>query len=194
VWTLLAALLVACGRQEAVPVAEKTEPVNGQALGLRDLDGAEVDPFAADPPLVFVFLRTDCPISNSYAPELRRLRDAFSGRGVGFWMVFSGTDEADAKIRRQLADHGLEGPALRDGRLVLARIAQVRVTPEVAVFDAGRRLVYHGRIDDRFAAFGVERKEPTRRELLEVLEALAAGKPVITASVRGVGCALPLKP
>ena len=45
-------------------------------LRVVDLDGRRIDPFAAAPAIranAFVFTTTDCPISNRYAPEIRRL-------------------------------------------------------------------------------------------------------------------------
>ena len=51
-----------------------------------DLQGRAVDPLAnAEARLsVLVFLRSDCPISNRYAPEIRRLHARFAPRGVAF--------------------------------------------------------------------------------------------------------------
>src|SRR5688572_13873018 len=34
--------------------------------------------------IVLVFLRTECPIANSYAPVLSELADRYAGRGVQF--------------------------------------------------------------------------------------------------------------
>jgi hypothetical protein len=51
-------------------------------------------------------------------------------------------------------------------------------------------LLYHGWIDDRFVDFGTERPAATRHELEEVLEAVAADEPVVTASAPGVGCSI----
>jgi thiol-disulfide isomerase/thioredoxin len=164
------------------------------SLGLVDLDGKPADPFAAGQPVVLLFLRTDCPVSNSYAPEIRRLRDTYSGTGIAFWMVYPDPDEPIADIRRQLADYQLTGPALRDPKTALARLAQARVTPEAAVFNAAHALVYHGRIDDRFAAFGVKRTEPTQRDLAEVLDCIVAGRAVTNAPARAVGCAITFVP
>ena len=43
---------------------------------------------AAAPDLtVLVFTTTDCPISNRYAPELRRIEDRFASDGVDFVLV-----------------------------------------------------------------------------------------------------------
>ena len=36
---------------------------------------------------VLIFLRTDCPVSNSYAPEIERISRVFAARGVGFDFV-----------------------------------------------------------------------------------------------------------
>src|SRR5688500_11889538 len=37
--------------------------------------------------IVFIFVSTECPISNRYAPEVQRLRQKF-GQKVGFWLVY----------------------------------------------------------------------------------------------------------
>ena len=164
------------------------------ALELVDLEALPVDPFAEQRASVFIFLRTDCPISNSYAPEIRRLREAYAAQGVVFWMVYPDPDEATADIRRQLSEYQLTGPVLRDPKTALARRAQVHVTPEAAVFNARQELVYHGRIDDRFAAFGVKRPEPSRRDLADALDAVLAGRPVAPASGKAVGCSITFVP
>jgi hypothetical protein len=72
--------------------------------------------------------------------------------------------------------------------------AQVKVTPEAAVFSADGRLVYHGRIDDWYADFGRARPTPTTHELYSAVEAAIAGKMVAVAAVPAVGCFLPDTP
>ena len=62
-------------------------------------------------------------------------------------------------------------------RHALVTVAAATVTPEAAVF-AGGRLVYHGRIDDRYVDLGLERPSPTKRDLADALAAVLAGKPV----------------
>jgi thiol-disulfide isomerase/thioredoxin len=181
--------LVGCSPEPTPPSADAPS-----ALELVDLEARPVDPFAAGQPVVFLFLRTDCPVSNRYAPEIRRLRDEFSAKGIGFWMVYPDPDEATADIRRQLSEYQLTGPVLRDPKTALARLGQVGVTPEAAVFNARRELVYHGRIDDRFVVFGVNRPEATRHDLAEVLDSIVAGRPVTNAPTRSVGCAITFVP
>ena len=52
--------------------------------------------FAADVQ-VFIFLRTDCPISNRYAPELTRIAKEFQGRHVAFYLVYPDPEREQAR-------------------------------------------------------------------------------------------------
>jgi hypothetical protein len=162
------------------------------ALGLLDLKGKPVNPFT-DPEIsgnVFVFARIDCPISNRYAPLIRKLAKRYESSGIRFWLVFPDPDTTVSQIRRHMREYEYSMPALTDPGHRLAALAEVRVTPEVGVFGVGTNLLYHGRIDDRFVDFGTERPTATRHELEEVLEAVAADQPVITVSRPGVGCSI----
>ncbi len=64
----------------------------------------------------------------------------------------------------------------------------VTVTPEVAVMSADQKLLYRGRIDDRYVEFGKDRPEPTVRDLERALDAILAGKPVPVRETQAVGC------
>jgi hypothetical protein len=56
---------------------------------------------------------------------------------------------------------------------------------------SGARLVYTGRIDDRYVSFGRKRAAPTTRDLERVLEALLAGEAVAPRTTPGIGCFIP---
>jgi AhpC/TSA family protein len=165
-------------------------------VGVLDLAGGHVDPLPGPGagPAVLVFVRTDCPIANRYAPELRRLHDRFARRGISFWLVYPDPSETPEAIRRHQRDFGLGFRAVRDPQHELVRATQATVTPEVAVFTSNGpepRLVYRGRIDDRYVDFGRARPAPTRRDLREVLTALAAGSAVAPRTTAAVGCFIP---
>jgi hypothetical protein len=155
------------------------------------LDGRTVDPIRAANSsvkfLAFAFVRTDCPIANSYAPELRRLQTEFASKGVEFWLVY-GEDESPAAIRDHLREYSYTIGALRDPRHAFAAASRVRVTPEVAIYRRGGELLYHGRIDDRYADLGKARPAPTSRDLHSALVSIVAGKAAKPASGAAVGC------
>jgi len=175
----------------ALTLVEGVSPQIGTA-GLHDLEGREVDPLADDrtPVTVFLFTRADCPISNRYAPEVRRLHERLAPRGVRFWLVYPDPAATAEAIRAHLAEYGYPMGALRDPRHILVRATGARVTPEAAVFARGRGLVYHGRIDDRFPGFGQARAEPSSRDLEQAVEAALDGREVATPVTQAVGCYL----
>ena len=61
------------------------------------------------------------------------------------------------------------------------------MTPEVAVYTSTGR-VYRGRIDDLYVNIGEARREPTRRDLRDALDASIAGRAVAQAETIAVGC------
>jgi hypothetical protein len=58
------------------------------------------------------------------------------------------------------------------------------------VFDHAGRLVYSGRIDDRYVAFGKARAAPRTHDLENAIAATLAGKSVAEARTHSVGCYL----
>ena len=135
---------------------------------------------------VYVFTTTDCPISNRYAPEITRLATQFSGRAK-FVMVYPVPTDSDVKIAEHRKKFGYGLPFQADRDQALVRKTGVTVTPEVAVMREGR-VLYHGRIDDRFVDFGKERSAPTHRDLEAALSAILRGAPVAERKTRAVGC------
>jgi hypothetical protein len=176
----------------AVPA---TSPLAGTARAdqrdrVLDLSGRIVDPL--DQPgaraIVVIFTRTDCPIANRYAPEVRRLRRTFGPRRVAFRLVYLDAGEPVQAIRAHLRQYGYDIPAVRDPDHVLVSLTGARTTPEVAVFTGERRMVYRGRIDDRYLDLNKVRPSPTRHDVRDVLAALLAGTPVQPRTTDAVGC------
>ena len=171
-------------------VALGTLAAPAPTVELLDLDGEPVDPFAQDDAAVsvFIFTRTDCPISNRYAPELKRIHETFSSRGVRFVLVYPDPAETPEVIARHLEDFDYPFEALRDPRHALVSLTGARVTPEAAVFDSEGRHVYSGKIDDLYIDFGKRRSAPTTRDLAQALTATLDGLPVAEARTTAVGC------
>lgn len=137
-----------------------------------------------------LFLSTDCPISNRYAPEMRRLHDTFASRGASFWLVYPNPAETAAAIREHLRALDYPGRAVRDPQHALVQFAGATVSSEVAVLDARGRVAYRGRIDDRYEDFGVDRQTPTTHDLHDALDAVLAGRPAPKPITTAVGCFL----
>jgi thiol-disulfide isomerase/thioredoxin len=154
-----------------------------------DLAGNPVDPlkWAGGKVVVLVFVRTDCPVSNRYAPTIQKLSTEHVSKAV-FWLVYPSKAESAEAIRKHEREYGYKIPALRDPQHVLVRESKVEITPEVAVFDANRHLVYHGRIDNLYEDIGRARSAATTHELEDAIVAAISGKSVDVSATHGVGC------
>jgi hypothetical protein len=161
---------------------------SGEAI---DLSGKQIDPFSSQARAeVFLFVRTDCPITNRYAPELQRIGREFSERGVRFWLIYPDPTEAVSSIQTHIAQYHFPGEPLRDPHHVLVRRAHATVAPEAAVFDSRGQLIYHGRIDDRYVDIGKARQNAQTHDLENAIAAALAGKPVAQSETRAIGCSL----
>jgi hypothetical protein len=163
----------------------------GRASSIVDLTGAAIDPLKEThgSPVVLIFLRTDCPISNRYAPVLQELAQKYSPK-VKFWLVYPGEVQTPASIHQQMTDYGYHIAALRDLRHQLVDLCGVKVTPEAAVFNPSGKLIYHGRIDNRYESLARVRSAATTHELADAIEAALQGRAPANPAVPGIGCSV----
>ena len=162
------------------------------AILVQALSGAPIDALQAPAgtrAIVFLFTSTDCPVSNRYAPEVRRIAESFASKGVVFRLVYPSPSEDAKAIREHMSAFSYAGAAeaVRDPKLALVKFVGATITPEVAIFANGH-IAYRGRIDDRFVDLGRERPAPTQRDLFDALTAIVAGKPAPHAKTQAVGC------
>src|SRR5262249_17501401 len=124
---VLAFTLLATGCHRAAPdraegsALERVDLAAAGSLRAIDFAGQKVNRFdAADAKwLVFVFISVDCPISNRYAPEIRRLHARFAPQGVKFWLIHPNADESASDIRKHNEDYQYRIEALRDPKHLL---------------------------------------------------------------------------
>ncbi len=143
---------------------------------------------AAEPVSVDLFLATDCPIANAYAPEIERLHLAYRERGVVFRLVFPDRELDEETVRRHLAAYGLTAPFVIDRDRALVMRAKATTTPKAVVFDPEERIVYRGRIDNRYAGFGKRLAEATESYLRDALDAVLSGRMPTVAETEAIGC------
>src|SRR5580704_3896247 len=165
----------------------------GLAFSLQDAKGIThtAAELGREKATVFIFVATDCPNSNTYAPILARLYREYSPRGVAFYNVYSDPSETADAVRKHDADFLVPFPALLDSHQSLARQTGARSTPEAVILGPDGQELYRGRVDDRFVDFGKTRFHPTQDDLAEALDAILQGKPVPHPVTKVLGCAIP---
>lgn len=156
----------------------------------RDIDGRLLTPFApAGTANVVLFVQTDCPISNSYAPEIQRICTAYASKGVSCSLAYEDVRVDAAGVRKHMSDFAYSGvPATIDGSRALADRAKATITPQAVVVDAHGAIRYRGRIDNFYASLGKPRQHVTEHDLTDALDAILAGKPVPKPETEALGC------
>jgi len=146
---------------------------------------------ASSKTVVFIFVLPDCPICNSYVPELKRIRRAFPE--IEFYRVYADPDMTTAEARQHSNEYDFGFPGLLDPTQQLVRKSGATRTPEAAVFSPDGKLLYRGRIDDRYVDFGKKRDRPGQRDLENALRSILGNQPVRWPDVPPIGCFIPTK-
>jgi thiol-disulfide isomerase/thioredoxin len=140
--------------------------------------------------IVIFFTTTDCPLSNSYVPEMNRIQKAYADRNVSFYAVQTDTTIPDAEVRKHAKEFAFAFPVLFDPQQILVRMAGATVTPEVAVLSAKGEVLYLGRIDNRIEDFDKRRTVTTEFDLKDALDAILAGRAVAQPRTTAIGCGI----
>ena len=158
------------------------------------LDGKQCDTLAVqDIANVIVFSTVDCPIANSYAPEIRALAADYGKAGIAFYLVHVDPDLTVDEMRAHAKEYGYTGVTIvQDVEHALVRFCGADRTPEAVVITASRKIVYQGAIDDWYADIGKKRPQARKRYLRNALDDILAGRPVSTPRTEAVGCFMPV--
>src|SRR5436853_4494671 len=164
------------------------------AFALRDTAGAIHDQteWMKSRAVVIFFTTTDCPLSNSYVPEMNRIRGEYENRGVAFYAVQTDTTVPEAEVRKHATEFGFMFPVLLDPKQMLVRLAGATATPEVALLSNDGAVLYLGRIDDRVVDFDKRRPAATESDLRNALDAVLTARPVPRPKTDVIGCAINL--
>ena len=162
-----------------------------KTLELSDTGGktTKVLPLPKDEALVVFFIGTGCPISNSYAPTYGKLARRFADKKVRFLAINSVDPDADV-VARHRKDYSIPFPVLMDPKLAAKRALGAQVTPH-AFLIAGNRILYEGRISDRWGSRTAKRGGEVKQDLALAIQSWISGKPGAVTSTKAYGCAIP---
>jgi peroxiredoxin len=158
--------------------------------------------FAHREALLVVFLCAHCPYVVHVQPELARLARDYADRGIGVVGITANDvaqypQDAPEPTAAMARAAGFDFPILYDESQSVAQAYGAACTPDFFLFDAERKLVYRGQLDDSRPARGEGR--PGRgtldgRDIRAALDAVLAGKPVSEDQRPSIGCNIKWKP
>jgi Redoxin len=179
-----------------LPIKEKLSlKKSSKSVQITDLEGRLQTPLSQPDhtATILFFVLPDCPISNAYAPEIKRISSEYHQRKIVSFLVYVDPDMTIDAARKHAKDYGYECPVICDPSLTLVQETGVTIAPEVAVLDPSGKRLYRGRIDNLYAALGKRRQQATEHDLRNTLDAILDGKPIPNETTRSIGCFI-LKP
>jgi peroxiredoxin len=164
-------------------------------FSLKATDGAlySLGSFADKKGLVIIFSCNHCPYVQAYENRLIRIGDDYAA-GIGLVAINSNDDKNypedsfDRMIERA-ATRNFNFPYLRDDTQEIARLFGATHTPEIFLFDFGRKLVFHGKIDDNWQ----EPRNVKNSYLRNAIDELLAGKEISVPETFTIGCTIKWK-
>jgi peroxiredoxin len=138
--------------------------------------------------LVLIQTCNHCPYAQAWEGRINAIQSDFAGRGVRVVAINSNDavshpeDSFPAMVARAAA-RAYTFDYLHDEDQAVARSLGAERTPEVYVYDAERRLVYHGAVDDNR-----DDRAVTAHYLRDALEAVLAGQSPTVSETPAVGC------
>ena len=138
----------------------------------------------------FIFLSTECPISNGYIKTLSDLHAKFVGAGKAaeIFGVVSDPTVTRTSAAKHFAEYKTGFPILFDASGLLVQVLKPSHVPEALVLNRDGELVYRGAIDNAWEAIGRRRPKAEKEILADAISAALAGKPIEIAETKPVGC------
>ncbi|MFA5352056.1 MAG: thioredoxin family protein [Candidatus Gracilibacteria bacterium] len=147
--------------------------------------------FAKQKVLVVIFMCNHCPYVKAVLPRLNTLAEEFKKKGVGFVGINANdsTDYPEDNFE-MMKEIEIAFPYLHDESQEVATAYKAVCTPDIFVYDAERKLSYHGRIDDNWK----DAEAVKQQDLKNALEKILAGEKIPRENqIPAMGCSIKWK-
>lgn len=183
---LTASTMLPLGTQ--APDFNLPEVVSGEIISLST--------FAGKKALLVMFICRHCPFVKHIQAELALLGMDYFTRDLGIVAISTNdaknySDDSPESLKAMSTEIGFKFPLCYDETQEVAKAYTAACTPDFFLFDEDYKLVYRGQLDDSRPSNG---KPVTGEDLRAAIEAVLAGKPVISEQKPSIGCNIKWKP
>lgn len=152
--------------------------------------------FSGKSGLLVMFICRHCPYVVHVREELAKLGRDYAKTNLGIVGISSNDvqqypDDRPERLKAMAEELQLTFPLCFDETQQVAKAFTAACTPDFFLFDADRRLVYRGQLDDSRPGNG---KPVTGRDLRAAVDAVLAKQPVTVAQQPSAGCNIKWKP
>lgn len=154
-----------------------------------------LEDFADRKALLVIFLCVHCPYVIHVRDELARIGRDYGDAGLGVVSISSNDvanypEDSPENLRAMAKTCGFNFPVCYDETQAVAKAYTAACTPDFFLFDAARRLVYRGQLDNSRPNRGT----PDGSDLRAAIDAVLAGRPVDSVQKPSTGCNIKWKP
>jgi peroxiredoxin len=140
--------------------------------------------------LVVIFMCNHCPYVIHIRAGLAQLARDYTPKNVGVAGINSNDvknypDDSPARMKDEVKNAGYIFPYLYDETQAVAKSYHAACTPDIYLFDRGRRLVYRGQFDASRPGNGIP---VTGKDLRAALDAVLTGKTTSEFQAPSIGC------
>ena len=155
-----------------------------------------LETFSGEKALVVMFICRHCPYVKHVQEELARLGTDYADKNVGMLGISSNDaanypDDAPESLKAYAQEQGFVFPLCYDESQETAKAYTAACTPDIFLFDAERRLVYRGQLDDSRPGSDIP---VTGKDLRAAIDAVLNDQPVNADQKAGIGCNIKWKP
>ncbi len=156
--------------------------VSGKTISLATVAGKNA--------LLVMFICQHCPYVQHIKQELARLGKDYANKDIGIIAISANDaanypDDTPEQLQAMAKEEGFVFPFCYDESQSTAKAYTAACTPDFFLFDADRKLVYRGQLDDSRPGNG---KPVTGKDLRAAMDAVLAGKPVSAQQQPSIGC------
>ena len=153
-----------------------------------------LDSFRDKKALIVIFSCNHCPYVQAYEDRIVAIQRDYSDKAVAVVAINSNEDvnypdDSFENMKKRAAEKNFNFLYLRDEDQRVARAYDATHTPEIFLFDANRKLAFHGKIDDNW-------QEPDKVQnhyLQDALDELLEGKEISVPETFTIGCTIKWK-
>jgi thiol-disulfide isomerase/thioredoxin len=144
--------------------------------------------------MVVMFICNHCPYVKAVEDRIIELQRRYAGKSVQLVGICSNDptdypEDSYENLRKRWHERNYGFPYLHDESQAVAKAFGAVCTPEFFVYNQDRLLAYHGRLDDNWK----EANQVTRRDLIEAINSLLAGREPDPNQVPSMGCSIKWK-
>ncbi len=150
--------------------------------------------FAEKKVLIVMFICNHCPYVKAIEDRILQFQRDYAAKSVQLVGVCSNDptdypEDSPANLKKRWLEKDYRFPYLVDETQEVARTYGAVCTPDIYVFDATRKLAYHGQWDNHWQ----DPRKVTRQDLREAVDLLLAGKSVSKNQTPSMGCSIKWK-